>query len=489
MIRFLDAEVFAVRKDEDISAFTRYTFLDKEYIDSIFVVYDENGNYDGIITYESFIRALETGDEERCIFREKWVMTRGDETMWSELKERIRRAEIPNALIPVFDAEGELLYFAYDVQGPMHMQAESILADLESMEIEMLRRFFAEVYPQVRGVRIYDLNEWGYWFYKIMARAGCFVETQGEKWEIIYPHMGKREEMGFVKGTSIVNIYAEGTELRWGRNPCARRMTANNVRQYWLLVLYTLGNDFYNWVEKEFLGNCVGLRFLKTLVPCKGDLGFVLPWEEQCVTNIWDAFQNGNSEATEYCQKVYGREITKEEWDERFGRKKSGTRQIAGVSVQTICFGKESSRKLYVIGPCIVAGTTVCDDEETFLCCLYQELKDRNMEYYVIGLVIGQGFQMEIYRKVLNGLTIWENDMVLSIRENQEHYTHEEGRKLVLTELYNSRKESWFYDMPIHTNYAANQAIAKAVAKEVAAYAGETGKIRGGGYTYWRKGA
>ncbi len=489
MIRFLDAEVFAVQRSEAVYELVKYAYLQKEYIDNIFVVYNEDGSYHGVITFDSFRQAVESEDTEGYIFSKKWVLASDDDNMWSELKNMIRTSGIRNAVIPVFNARDEILYFAYDDQVPVHEKAECILEDLESMEDGILCRFFAEAYPQVRRVRIHDLNEWGYRLFKIMLKAGYYVETQGEKWENFYPQIGvkKVKETGGIPKKSFMDIYAEGTKSGWGQNPSVRRMTAEALALYWVRTLYALSADFYNWTEKEFICNCEGLRLLKVTVPKKGQMRCKFPGEESCSRSIGDAFEVGTPEDIAYCQKVYGRNIAKEEWDRLCKNKKLESKNIAGNAVRMLGFGEEKSPKLYVVGPCIVVGNTVCNDTETFLYCLYHELHKRGMEYSVVGLVAAQSFQMKLYRDILDSLTIWENDMVICIWENGGDYTYAEGRKLDLTETYDSRGEYWFYDMPIHTNYAGNQAIAERVAKEVLDYAKEAGKIQRGGIRIGRK--
>ncbi len=45
-----------------------------------------------------------------------------------------------------------------------------------------------------------------------------------------------------------------------------------------------------------------------------------------CVRNIGDAFEGGTPEEIACCLEIYGRDITKEEWNRRCVRKKSETK-------------------------------------------------------------------------------------------------------------------------------------------------------------------
>lgn len=477
MIRFLDTDVFAMQKSEINRSYVRSHFFRKGHMGDILVVYDGETYY-GNVTYDSFLSTAGSGDEESYIFREKYMVTPNDNGMWADLKEIFAKGNLKNALLPMFNVQGEMLYFAYDDKwnGNQIRQTlmESVLKELESMEKQILQDYFSELYPKIRGVRIYNLNEWGYRFYKIMADCGYHMEVWGEKWEILYPQIesSPKKEGVFVPETAFLNIYTEGTGFAHLWNFSDRKVKSD-VEKYWFEMLCAISSDFYNWAEGQFLRECKGVHFLKVVIPQKKDILFKNQGEDKCYHYMPEVFETGSAEEIKYCQEVYGSKITQEEWDRLCGNKKTESVYIAGKKVEIKYFGNQARQKIYVIGPCIVAGTTVPEVKQTFLYCLHKELEDKGEVYSIIGITIPWFTKMGLYREVFDSLTIQENDIVVSIYEDFGTYAYDDVRKIYLTQIYNKREEYWFYDIPAHTNHTGNKVVAKAVAEGILSYTGE----------------
>lgn len=218
MIRFLDTDVLAVQKAEIDRAFLRHHFFVRDHMDDILIVY-ENGQYCGIVTYYSYLKSV---DEEGYIFQEKYIQTPDDDNMWRDLKGMFERLEDENTLIPIVNGCGEILYFAYeDRRKENEFRQDAVnrsLDSLEKIESSVLWEFLSDVYPKVRGIRIYNLNEWGYRLGKILERCGYYVDTVGEKWEVLYPCTRKlQQERETLPEMAFMNIYAEGTYSVWSR--------------------------------------------------------------------------------------------------------------------------------------------------------------------------------------------------------------------------------------------------------------------------------
>lgn len=197
MIRFLDTDVLAVQRCQIDRAYIRQHFLRKGHMDDILVVYDGEMYY-GCITYDSFLRTIGSEDEDSYIFQGKYILTPNNDKLWPDLKEMSDEVGVGNALIPLFNVQGELLYFAYVQKEKervgLRVPIENVLQRMEEMECSVLRDFLSEVYPQIKGVRIYDLNEWGYRFFKIMEACGYYIEVLGEKWKALFPNMTESED-------------------------------------------------------------------------------------------------------------------------------------------------------------------------------------------------------------------------------------------------------------------------------------------------------
>ena len=325
-----------------------------------------------------------------------------------------------------------------------------------------------------------------------MADCGYHIKLWGEKWEVLYPKLvnGRGEEEVSVPETAFLNIYSEGTEFVCYWNP-SNRKAKGEAEKYWFRALCAIASNFYNWTENQFIRKCKSFRFLKVTIPQKKDVLFKKEGEDNCYYCMPEVFETGSEKEISYCQKVYGRKIIQEEWDRLCEHKKAEFLYIAGKKVKIKYFGNKANRKIYVIGPCIVEGVTVPDDKESFLYCIHKELKSRGEQYSVVGIVVPESIELNLFKQVLDSLTIQESDIVISIYEDFGTYTYTEGYKLDLTEAYNKREEYWFYDMPAHTNYAGNKAIAKTVADNILSFSEEIrGKIPWGGvFANWQKSA
>lgn len=243
---------------------------------------------------------------------------------------------------------------------------------------------------------------------------------------------------------------------------------------WWINIVRNICADFYNWADWKFSLKCKGACCIEVKIPTMQEIIPKLEGEGTFNHFMPEVFENGSVEEIAECLKICGRIITRKEWDELSELKKCEVRYIAGYRVEIKRYGAESGRKLYVIGPCIVRGNVVPEEKETFLYCLNDELREKG--YAIVGITIDEAIHPDLYNKILDSLTIYEGDVVISIRGN---LGYAEGKILDLKELYEARDEYWFYDEPIHTNYAGNRAVARAVAEDVLSHAGQWQKGRG----------
>ncbi len=469
MIRFLDTDVFTIQRTAISHTLIRNHFFTKGSLDDIIAVYEQEEYY-GFISYDTFLNALGTNDLENYIFREKYVLHPDDDNIWQDLKEMFHCNAI-STLIPIVNVHGQIMYFAYEEKpketGDPHEQTNTTLHHLEQIESNILQEFFSEVYPQVKGVRIYNLNEWGYRFFLIMKRCGYYIETHGEKWELLYPSQTRLAvKENTLTETSFMNIYAEGYPLIYD-GKFSKKATAEIIDTYWWeIVVRAITNNFYTWVTQKFFKKFRKICSVAVTIPAKHEIKPKLYGEDSCHSTVPEVLKNGDLKQLEHCRNVYGRKITLEEWDKLCASKEVSVQHIAGHKLETKHFEGRMSGKLYVIGPCIVQGYTVPEDKETFLYCLKEELKKKGVDYSITGIVVG-GNTPNVYWDVFDSITIREGDIIVSIREHSGTYTYTEGNKLSLKNLFDTREEYWFYDIPIHTNYKGNQAIAKALAEYI----------------------
>ena len=146
-------------------------FCTKGHNEDIIFVY-EDGVYIGYICYQGLLDT--TGDgSESYIVRETYVHKLDDRGIWDNLKEMFQKSALP--YIPVCNACGEVLYMAYDDNG------DYIQTVLESLECEPdTVNWLKKLYPWMRKVRIYHLNERAERVFCVLRKSGIPVETEGE---------------------------------------------------------------------------------------------------------------------------------------------------------------------------------------------------------------------------------------------------------------------------------------------------------------------
>ena len=172
MIRFCDKEAGYAEYDLlDRSELLSYFF--SGHMDEIVCVFDDSElcRYRGKITYYSLIGCQNVYDaiqDEYIIF---------DENIWMEG----RKFFINNAgalgetlMLPVLNKDGQLLCFAY----------EDFAADRQLRMLRELEQFseildFRKLFPEYKGVTIYDCNELAYFFALYLKKQGIPVNVWG----------------------------------------------------------------------------------------------------------------------------------------------------------------------------------------------------------------------------------------------------------------------------------------------------------------------
>lgn len=115
------------------------------------------------------------------------------------------------------------MYFVYDDQ-QSDTELELVLECLERKKADI---FLKEIYPQIRGVRIYDLNKWALRLYKIVEQYGIPVEVVGEKWEVLFPDCTK-QRLNEAE-SYIMKIWADG-------NPKFENLTEKTYVKSWFFA-------------------------------------------------------------------------------------------------------------------------------------------------------------------------------------------------------------------------------------------------------------
>lgn len=154
MIRFLDMEVYCMEKSELDRSWLFSYFCQKGHTDDMILVYDA-GAYYGYLNYQTLLNAVSSGTND-YIITEKYIHKKNDGQIWETLHALLKGLEDrglkKQAFIPVFDEQGQLLYFAYEYEkGLSTFYIDIALMELQEKDTLL---FFEEAYPRVKNVKV-----------------------------------------------------------------------------------------------------------------------------------------------------------------------------------------------------------------------------------------------------------------------------------------------------------------------------------------------
>ena len=126
------------------------------------------------------------------------------------------------------------------------------------------------------------------------------------------------------------------------------------------------------------------------------------------------------------------------------------------------CLGVDSTRTIFLVGPCIVGGWEVFS-EDTLSVILYENLVSLDMDYKIVN-VLSQPHSDSNMNAILE-YDIKQNDIVLFL----DYKMSRELADIQLDYIYNDYKgNKWLYaDRPIHTTRTGNELIADELIEKV----------------------
>lgn len=447
MIRLMDTEAYSIEKDDICREKLFSHFCSKGHNEDFILVYD-NSIYVGYICYQSLLSTVTVGNDGYLV-TERYIHRLNDWHIWENLKDMFRNNKTLK-YIPICNENGDLLYFAYtDTVGGVMVEPV-----LQGWLQEGDGTWLKEKFPQMKKVRIYDLNEYGEMLYRILKKCNLRVEIAGEAWGVLFPEYQSDEE--YVPEGNIFKVYADGAGyLEIGKNEIANS----------------------SWVFAEVMGRekstQVTARFKKYFAEkrVKFFTGFLAagnmksPWKTvdecyraQAVIEPYMSQSMWRQEcAKKQIDKVTGYETTYEMWDAAEKAREYEDYRIAGKIIPKKQFGRGKNH-IYVVGPCIVMGQMALTVQESFLACLYRSVTKISEEFSIVGLAF-RITDFYTYNAVLESLSVTENDIVVAIESNPIGGWKYDDLKL--QELLDTRQCDWFYDMPVHTNYIGNVNLAE----------------------------
>lgn len=469
MIRFFDTEAVSIELEQyDRDEILQY-FL-RGGIEPV-LIYNQ-AEYYGLATYKSVLKR----SGENGILLEKYEMCPKSD-LFSDLYAIFKETSSDIEYIPVFRADMQLLYFAYEFDINLNGMEDAIFTFLEH-ERECL--FLEDLYPQIKKVCIYDFNEFAFRFYKVLKARNFPVEVFGEKWQLFYPELYEREQVRF--GTAvyegIMNIYAEGTAAVPKKRGAGK--AGYQIGETWefLWNIVTANSLFYVEKLKRYLREKKVLAFTM-LFPCLEELDDYSVDEYYRHTQRIDPYSIGlqqNRRDLEQINKCWcdSEESSIDDKIRRLEEREQKSVWESGITIEDTKVEYKDygtgTHILYVIGPCIVRGLYV-DAEDAFGNYLYKEIQKYQKDYRVRCIAVKRG-AMLLLEKTVKSLTLREGDIVILVDHNRG-YQCSIGEKISgypgdvdVKGILARRKSDWFWDWPIHTNQRGNIKIAQALAEE-----------------------
>lgn len=450
MISFCEKEVYVVYEEEINRRQIFSYYLHNDNKTNIILVKNYNEEFAGIITYE---RILYSGDN--FIQREKLYV---GADIWDNAYKLFEKDK--NIIyLPVFDKNDELVYFCYKSVVEKEDITKQIIKELYENE-DLL--FIKELYPKIKVVYLYDLNEIAYEFYKLLIKRNIPVVVFGDKWEII-----SDIKTDLIKAPSfqIMTVHAEGIPLIVDEKDIydKHRFAVSNAWGF----LYEIGVINRVYLEnyyKEYYTN-LGVKTFICRLPLYEDLSECTVDEEYrhykniVIFNESLNFQNENIRNQIY--KIYNMDYS----DVLEKLKDENIFEKYKKFVDNNNFKKIGTEEniIYVIGPCIVNGFLTFE-EDKLLSCLYRRLSKDNLKYSIKGIAISEEKCNNLIDSI-ESLSLREKDIIIIIGQNFQKLCQKHNIKdnvdLNLKDLFNSRdrRETWFMELPAHTTRIANESI------------------------------
>ncbi len=234
-------------------------FCQKGHTDDMILVYDA-GAYYGYLNYQTLLNAVSSGTND-YIITEKYIHKKNDGQIWEHLHVLLKQLEErgirKQAFIPVFDEQGQLLYFAYEYEkGLSTFYIDIALMELQEKDTLL---FFEEAYPRVKNVKVQTM------YFPTESRSKTSDE-EIRRMHRVFP-LEKRCWDDIVGRSQIKRIIGE--KIDW-----EAWLDAQNVRKQ-------NSKEFYVWgksIETKNYGN--GKHHIYIIGPCIAMSSCVLREEE-----------------------------------------------------------------------------------------------------------------------------------------------------------------------------------------------------------------
>lgn len=454
MISFCDKEVYVVYEEDICSNQIFQYYLNSDHKSDIILVKNQNDEFIGIITYERMLYS-----------KDKFIQTQKlyvGEEIWSNANKLFMEDKYITYL-PVFDQNNELVYFCYKSIVNRELFTKQIIKELYSND-KLL--FINELYPKIKVVYLYDLNEIAYEFYSLLLKRNIPVVVFGDKWDII---LNIKTNICIVPSYQIMTVHAEGTPIIIEEKEVTdqNRFVVPNTWEF-LYNIAIINRTYLENYYKDYF-NKLGIKTFICRLPVYQDLINCTIDEEyrnHLEINILNKSLDFNNEyIRDQIRKIYNMNFT--EVTARLNIEETIKKRKKFHDFNNINKVGMEENIIYVIGPCIVNGHNNFEKDQ-FLYCLHEKLEKENLKYSIKGISIAEE-KCNSLIDIMNSLSLRNKDFIIFIGQNVQPLCNKvnvyDSVDLNLIDLFNSRRkeETWFMESPIHTTGIANKAISNEI--------------------------
>ena len=461
MLRFCDSEVY-IMYEETITRSELFSFFcSTGQSTSIIVVLNNEDIFQGIITYDLLLN----GSEGAKLIQKESVVLNGE--IWANAK---RLFENNNEMIylPIFNDQNELIYFCYN--DSCNSKERAIDYTFNSMEQSQDYIFIQELYPRIQVVCIHDFNEWAYRLYNILKVRGIPVVTVGVKWKVF--GIIEASELSQYPDYSVLNVYAEGTELVFEERDRARKDRFRPCLGFDFMLVIAQMNTLYvdSLMQQKTNGS-----FFQCSIPWFSQLSNYSLSEfhrfktcfhlENAAPMLPEHFKD------EHSMEIYGLKyrdvLDKLQQEKETVKNRLNIIELDHSSIIGKSYGT-GKYKIYLVGPCIIVGFGTLEQDQLAysLFSLLERLYPKKFSVATLPIEVYYFREREL---ALEQLIKNKDSVIISIDQifsrPPASLSQVISVDLDLLDCFNTRplNEAWFADVPIHTTGAGNRAIAEEI--------------------------
>lgn len=452
MIRFCDGYVISVDKGQYTRDVLFHTILVDSLQNYVFELQDETESY--IITYYDLlydISSFEDLQHRTKIIYDKDVFDNCNAFFEKNPK---------HCFVPVFNSNEEIMYLAYqdNRDAVMNIQLLGAFRTLQKKAYVNL----CEVFEQIKGVDLYDVNELSYEIYLYLKTNNIPYKLYGEQWELL----GDEYEQEMKKRLSIskqevISFYGD---LKDTLPPSTTALSffkrKSVIEQY--RVLYLLINANYNKAiyetSKLLKEKCVRTIIVK--IPEAEELKNLSESERYSLEhaiNMNQYFQISSEEEWTNLYEIYGKTLY-EQYVAGNTLKDRFVDVMGGVNHYSVV--REKKRKnIYLCGPCITFQSDLMPEDT--LVARIQKLVDTKYpdEYEVSSFVIPIE-EFDKFEKIISRIEIYSEDIFVFMYNGLQEQAA--INYIDLTAFFDSRgEERYFSNHPIHVNQIGSRKLAQ----------------------------